>query len=114
MSRNIAPHCDEMSEMSEYEEALADWNAREATAEEAIPLIGHLYRDKAVTVVIHGRALFNKDAIGLLKAHRFARRIGGTNISIRDTFPILQALAANPLFQSAAVPLHVLPPMFNR
>lgn len=27
---------------------------------------------------------------------------------------ILQALAANPLFQSAALPLHYLPPMFNR
>ncbi len=27
---------------------------------------------------------------------------------------ILQALAANPLFMSAALPLHVLPPMFNR
>jgi glyceraldehyde 3-phosphate dehydrogenase len=83
-----------MSEMSEYEDALATWNAREALAEAAIPLIGHLYRDKAVTVVIHGRALFNKDAIGVLKAHRFARRIGGTDISIKDTFPLLEALAA--------------------
>ena len=82
-----------MSEMSEYEEALSAWNAREAMAEEAIPLIGHLYRDKAVTVVIYGRALFNQDAIGLLKAHRFARRIGGTDMSIKDTFPILKALA---------------------
>jgi PKHD-type hydroxylase len=27
---------------------------------------------------------------------------------------ILRALAANPLFQSAALPLHYLPPMFNR
>ncbi len=27
---------------------------------------------------------------------------------------ILQALGANPLFMSAALPLHVLPPMFNR
>lgn len=27
---------------------------------------------------------------------------------------ILQALAANPLFMSAALPLHVLPPFFNR
>ena len=27
---------------------------------------------------------------------------------------ILQALSANPLFMSAALPLHILPPMFNR
>jgi PKHD-type hydroxylase len=34
-----------------------------------------------------------------------AERIGGM---------ILQALSVNPLFMSAALPLHVLPPMFNR
>lgn len=27
---------------------------------------------------------------------------------------ILKALAANPLFQAAALPLHIMPPMFNR
>lgn len=34
-----------------------------------------------------------------------AERVGGL---------ILQALSVNPLFMSAALPLHVLPPMFNR
>lgn len=34
-----------------------------------------------------------------------ARRVGAT---------ILQSLAANPLFTAAALPLHILPPMFNR
>lgn len=34
-----------------------------------------------------------------------ARRVGQT---------ILKALSSNPLFMSAALPLHILPPMFNR
>jgi PKHD-type hydroxylase len=34
-----------------------------------------------------------------------ARQVGAT---------ILKALSANPLFMSAALPLHILPPMFNR
>lgn len=38
-------------------------------------------------------------------AHPVARQVGDT---------ILRALSANPLFMSAALPLHILPPMFNR
>ena len=37
--------------------------------------------------------------------HPTARHVGET---------ILQALGRNPLFMSAALPLHILPPMFNR
>jgi PKHD-type hydroxylase len=37
--------------------------------------------------------------------HPAAREVGGV---------ILRALGANPLFMSAALPLHILPPMFNR
>ncbi|MFL6089891.1 MAG: glyceraldehyde-3-phosphate dehydrogenase [Aeromicrobium sp.] len=79
--------------MSEYEEVLADWNEREAIAEAAIPLIGNLYREKGVTVLLHGRALVNLDPMRFIKAHRFARRVGGSEIAVRDTFPLLQAVS---------------------
>jgi PKHD-type hydroxylase len=46
-----------------------------------------------------------KDNMQLPATHPVARQVGET---------ILKALAANPLFQSAALPLHFLPPMFNR
>lgn len=79
--------------MSGYEDVLAEWNAREAVAEAAIPLIGRLHRDKAVTVVLHSRSLVNNDAIRIIKTHRFARRVSGEEISVRDTFPFLEAVS---------------------
>lgn len=46
-----------------------------------------------------------KDNLQLPVDSPVARQVGGT---------ILKALGANPLFMSAALPLHILPPMFNR
>ncbi len=63
----------------------ADWEDGRATA-------GH----QAVKV---------KDNMQIPATHPVAREVGEG---------ILQALAANPLFMSAALPLHFLPPMFNR
>lgn len=38
----------------------------------------------------------------------------GSTVAIHVGNMILQALGSNPLFMSAALPLHILPPMFNR
>ncbi|MBP6506282.1 MAG: Fe2+-dependent dioxygenase [Opitutaceae bacterium] len=46
-----------------------------------------------------------KDNEQIPAAHPAARQVGGM---------ILQALNASPLFMAAALPLHILPPMFNR
>jgi PKHD-type hydroxylase len=46
-----------------------------------------------------------KDNVQIPEAHPVARQVGGT---------ILQALGKNLLFLSAALPLHVFPPLFNR
>jgi PKHD-type hydroxylase len=46
-----------------------------------------------------------KDNMQLPVENPVARQVGGM---------ILKALGANPLFMSAALPLHILPPMFNR
>lgn len=46
-----------------------------------------------------------KDNLQLPADHPVARQVGAM---------ILKALNTNPLFMSAALPLHILPPMFNR
>ncbi len=79
--------------MPTYEETLSEWNDREAVAEAAIPLIGALHRDKGVTVLLHSRSLVNKDAVRIIKTHRFARRVSGDELSVRDTFPFLEAVS---------------------
>ena len=76
------------------DDALASWNANEELAEAMIPLVGRLYREKDVTVLLHSRSLVNKSVIAILKTHRFARQIGGDELSVTETFPFLQAISA--------------------
>jgi glyceraldehyde 3-phosphate dehydrogenase len=75
------------------EESLAAWANREELAEAMIPLIGRLYRENNVVTSIHGRSLVNQSVVGILKAHRFARQIDEVELSLEETFPILQVLA---------------------
>lgn len=58
-----------------------------------IPIIGRLYREKGVTILLHSRSLVNKSVISILRTHRFARQIDGQELSIEETLPFLQVLA---------------------
>lgn len=74
------------------DQCLSEWIDREALAEAMIPLIGQLYRNNNVVTSIYGRGLIKRSVIGILKAHRFARQIDDAELSVHDTFPILQAM----------------------
>ena len=69
-----------------------EWKRREELAEAMIPMIGRLYRERDVTILVHSRSLVNKSVISILKTHRFVRQIEGAELSVLDSFPILQAL----------------------
>ncbi|ALM52878.1 glyceraldehyde-3-phosphate dehydrogenase [Halomonas huangheensis] len=70
-----------------------EWHDNQAIAEQMIPLIGSLYRRNNVVTTMFGRSLFNRSVIRILKDHRFVRKIEGTELSVRDTFPLVQAMA---------------------
>ncbi|SJZ75931.1 glyceraldehyde 3-phosphate dehydrogenase [Oceanospirillum multiglobuliferum] len=70
-----------------------DWQEREALAEAMIPLIGQLYRKNNVVTSLYGRAMVNQSVIRILKDHRFVRQVEGTELSVRDTFPIVEILS---------------------
>jgi glyceraldehyde 3-phosphate dehydrogenase len=72
----------------------ADWKRREALAEAMIPIIGHLYRERDVTILVHSRSLVNKSVISILKTHKYVRQIETRELSIVDTFPILEIIAS--------------------
>jgi len=57
-----------------------------------IPLIGTLYRQKSIVSSIYGRPVINRSVIELLKAHRFVRHMENEELSVQDTYPLLQAL----------------------
>ncbi|MFE7271414.1 glyceraldehyde-3-phosphate dehydrogenase [Streptomyces sp. NPDC057623] len=80
--------------MTVNDDSFTNWKNREEIAESMIPLIGKLHRERDVTVLLHSRSLVNKSVVSILKTHRFARQIAGEELSVTETLPFLQALAA--------------------
>ncbi|RDE24944.1 glyceraldehyde-3-phosphate dehydrogenase [Motiliproteus coralliicola] len=74
------------------EQVFADWKEREAVAESMIPVVGRLYRDREVQSSIYGKIIVNRSVINILKAHKYVRQVEGEELSVHDTFPILQAM----------------------
>ena len=79
---------------------LQDWMDRETLAESMIPMIGSLYRKKSIISSIYGRPVINRSVIDLLKAHRFVRHMENTELSVQETYPILEALTKMEIAQA--------------
>ncbi len=75
-----------------WHDQFEDWQEKEAQAEAMIPLIGKLYREQGVVLNIYGRKLVRESAIGILKAHRYARQITNQELSVENSYPILKAM----------------------
>lgn len=75
------------------ERYFSDWKTREEIAEEMLPIIGRLYRDHGVVITVYDRKLVHQSTIEILRAHRFARQILENELWVRDTMPVLKAVA---------------------
>ena len=78
--------------LEKQEQYFVDWKQREEIAEAMLPIIGRLYRDHGIVINVYGRSLVHGSMVDILKAHRFARQILENELSVRDTFPVLQAM----------------------
>lgn len=76
------------------DQVFADWKGREAKAEALIPLIGGLYRDRNVETSVFGRLIIKRSVVDVLKAHRYVRQVEGEELSVHDTYPVLEAVSA--------------------
>jgi glyceraldehyde 3-phosphate dehydrogenase len=72
---------------------LQDWKTNEDCAERMLPIIGRIYRENNVVPTVYGRTLVHCSVIDILKAHRFARLIIDTELSVTDTLPLLEAMS---------------------
>ena len=72
---------------------LQDWNERVLLAEASLPIIGRLFRDRSVVMIMYGRPLIERAPIDILRDHRYVRKVEEGELSIRDTFPLLEQLA---------------------
>ena len=57
------------------------------------PLLGKLYRNFGVEILVYGRSLLNVSTINIIKAHRLILRHEGQKVRLRESFPFLQAMA---------------------
>ncbi len=72
---------------------LSDWTVRARQAEEMVPLIGRLYRERGVIITVFGHSLVNKSATEIIQLHRVGSAVVDSEISVRDSFPIIEAIA---------------------
>ncbi|MFK8043171.1 glyceraldehyde-3-phosphate dehydrogenase [Congregibacter sp.] len=70
-----------------------DWKEREALAEDIIPLVGRLAREKNVKCFCYDRSLVNTSVLELMKTHRYVRQVEGNELSERETHPVLNAMS---------------------
>lgn len=75
------------------EQYLTDWKDKESVAEAMIPLIGKLYREHNIVTSIFGRPIINRSVISLIKTHRFVRQVEKEELSIHDTYSVLEVLS---------------------
>jgi len=61
---------------------LQSWQERFEMAEAMQPLLGKLYRNQGVEVVVYGKPLLNASTIEIIKAHRLVRRHVGELVSL--------------------------------
>ena len=54
---------------------LAAWKAAEEAAETMGPIIGGLYRDHGIVIIVYGISLVGQTPIQVIKTHRKARRL---------------------------------------
>ncbi|MDT0594039.1 glyceraldehyde-3-phosphate dehydrogenase [Glaciecola petra] len=82
----------------QYEQELqSSWQERQEFAERMMPIVGRLYRDKAIEITVYGRSLLNASAIDIIKAHRSVRLFEGVKLRLRESFPILEAISNMPI-----------------
>jgi glyceraldehyde 3-phosphate dehydrogenase len=72
---------------------LSDWTQSAHLAEDMIPLVGRLYRDRGVIITIFGHSLVNKTPIEIIQLHEKAKENFQVDMSLVDTHPVLEAIS---------------------
>ncbi len=78
---------------SHAEQYQKSWQERQEYAENMLPIIGRLYRNKGIEVVIYGRPLVAATTIDIIKAHKSVERFEGQKLRLRESFPVLEAIS---------------------
>jgi glyceraldehyde 3-phosphate dehydrogenase len=81
-------------DISHSEKHQKQWQENQTTAETISPILGRLYRDKGVEVLLFGKTLVNASIIDIIKTHRLSRHYTDLSIHLNQTAPIIETLAS--------------------
>lgn len=70
-----------------------DWKAREALAQEMLPIMGRLDTEKGVQIFLYGRTLNNRSVASIMKSHRRVREVARNELSEFESSLVLKSLA---------------------
>ena len=82
---------------TDAETQMHEWDEDERAAEAMTPIIGTLYRDRAVEISVFGNLMVKRAVSDILKAHEFAREVENAELSPKDTLQIVEVLSQLPL-----------------
>jgi len=78
----------------QFEQVLqSSWQERQEFAEQMLPIVGRLYRNNAVEILVYGRSLLNASVIDLIKAHKRVRQFEGVKLRLRESWSILEVVS---------------------
>jgi len=79
--------------LSHEEQYQRSWQERQEYAENMQPIIGRLYRNKGIELVVYGKPLVNATTIDIIKAHKTVERFEQQKLRLRESFPVLEAIS---------------------
>jgi glyceraldehyde 3-phosphate dehydrogenase len=71
---------------------LTDWQRKEALAEALVPLVGGLYRERALVVAVFGTSLVGKTPVQMLSIFSSAAVYAGEELALRDAVSLLELM----------------------
>jgi glyceraldehyde 3-phosphate dehydrogenase len=76
-----------------YQSEFQNWIEKEKKAIELIKVVGHLWFDKSIELVLFRKPLFDVGSSEILAHHQYAKEVSGKNIGIYDTLELAIALS---------------------
>jgi glyceraldehyde 3-phosphate dehydrogenase len=86
--------------LNKYENEFNNWIDKEKKAIELINVVGKLWFDRSIELLLFRKPLFDIGSSEVLAHHQYAKDIVNKNISIYDSLAIAQAIAKSNLAPS--------------
>ncbi len=80
-------------DLSKTERYLKLWTASENLATKMLSTLNALRTERGVLVHVYGRSIAKVSSTDIMKAHRHARLVLNRELTVQDTYPVLEAMA---------------------